>query len=165
MHYTVFQRATVAEKQEMLFQSVKYWKGQFRMVCKHYDTYNRLWRQFCTEVSKTIIKNYVCPNVLEMTKAVFEDKFRKFIVKPGLTPSVTIKKMKELLPGCIADYNSQELLDDNDFQATSILGARFGNDPHPDNLKLIVKMSMQYFGSKIDEVVGIWHFQYGNETF
>ena len=162
-YYTVFQRATVAEKQDMLFEFVKYWKNQFQIVCKHYDTYNKLWRQFCTEVSKTIIKNYVCPNVLETTKAVFEDKFGKFIKKPGLTPSVTVTNMEELLPRCFADYNSEELLDDNDFQAPSLL--RFGKDPHPINFKLIVKMSMQHFESEIDKVVGKWYFQYGKETF
>ena len=76
---------------------------------------------------------------------------------------MSLYNMEELLPGCIADYNSKELLDDNDFQAPSLL--RFGKDPHPNNFKLIVKMSMKHFESEIDKVVGKWYFQYGKEKF
>ena len=57
------------------------------------------------------------------------------------------------------------MLDDNDFQATSLLGVTFGYDPHPNNFKLIVKMSMQHFESEINKVVGKWYFQYGKEMF
>ena len=149
----------------MLYEYVKYWRNQFQIVCKHYDTYNKLWRQFCTEVSKTIIKNYVCLNVLETTKEVFEEKFGKFIKKPGLTASVTVDNMKELIPVCIAEYGSNELLDDNDFQAPTRFGVALGNDPHQNNFKLIVKMSIQHFESEIDKVVRQWYFQYGKEIF